>query len=120
MEELIIIDDDPINNYICEMMVKAVYPEIHLKCFTDSVEALKTLSESSLDSNTSILLDLNMPIMDGWEFLEKFKEKNMNCNLFILSSSIDTLSIECAENDPFVKGYILKPLADEKIKRVLG
>lgn len=119
MEEFIIIDDDQINNYICESMIKTAFPDIHLKCFTDSVEALAILSNTEVSPDTSILLDLNIPIMNGWEFLDEFKKKNINRNLFILSSSIDTLDIETAENDPFIKGYISKPLEEDKVKMII-
>ncbi len=111
-----IVDDDEINNFICEKVIKSTLPDVGIKCFTNSVKALSMFLESDVDSHTSILLDLNMPEMDGWEFLKKFKEKKGKCNLYILSTSLNPDDIEEAEKDPYIKGYISKPLTKENIE----
>jgi CheY-like chemotaxis protein len=118
MKEIIIIDDDHVNNYICEILIKSVFPNLNVRCIEDSIEALSVLSESVVDPETTILLDLNLPQMDGWAFLEKFKKKNIKCNLFILTSSINPIDMERTEKDSFVKGYLIKPLTVESIRLV--
>ena len=63
-----------------------------------------------------ILLDINMPVMDGWDFLEWFKEYKLNfpkhISIFMVSSSIDRRDIEKAKSYAEVKDYISKPLTD--------
>lgn len=109
-------DDDEINNFIVPKIIRAVYSEIEIKRFNDPVEALKIISESPLDSETVILLDLNMPNMDGWQFLEECKNRNLNYSVFILTSSENQDDIRKAANHTLVKGYFSKPLSFENVK----
>lgn len=118
MKKIIIIDDDQMNNYICELTIKSVFPDLSIRCITDSNEALEMFNETAVDSNTTLLLDINMPLLDGWGFLEKFKKKKIICTIFILSSSINPLDREKAEIDPAVKAYLLKPLTIENIRLI--
>ncbi|NJL13229.1 MAG: response regulator [Microscillaceae bacterium] len=68
-----------------------------------------------------ILLDLNMPVMDGWEFLEAFKIMTLaqKVGIIILSSSIDQADLERARTYSLVKGYFAKPLTEEKLDETL-
>lgn len=63
-----------------------------------------------------ILLDINMPVMDGWDFLEWFKEYKSHfpkpISIFMVSSSIDRRDIDKAKSYAEVKDYISKPLTD--------
>ena len=66
-----------------------------------------------------ILLDINMPIMNGWEFLDEFKRLNIDplgkCKIYIISSSVFSNDINKARSYPLVKDFISKPLNVEKI-----
>ena len=66
-----------------------------------------------------ILLDLNMPILDGWQFLDEFKQFNSTAQVYIMSSSNYPEDIQNASNYPLVKGYIVKPLTTEKAIELL-
>ncbi|MGB3145956.1 MAG: response regulator, partial [Maribacter sp.] len=70
-----------------------------------------------------IFLDLNMPIMNGWEFLEEF-EKLPNHNLkkaiiYIISSSVDPRDLERFKNYRQVNNYILKPITPNDLEAVI-
>ncbi len=69
-----------------------------------------------------ILLDINMPIMNGWEFLDEYKRLNIDpagkCKIFIISSSVFSNDINKARSYPLVKDFISKPLNVEKIKEL--
>ena len=64
-----------------------------------------------------ILLDLNMPILDGWQFLEVFSTIALvkKIAVFILTSSIDPHDLEMAKKHALVKGYIVKPVTAHKL-----
>lgn len=126
MSKVFIIDDDPIHQRIAQIMIAKhqLYDE-----FVSYTEAGKALAD--LESNFSnldflpdvILLDLNMPVMDGWDFLEKFEKNNSNfkkdIRVFIVSSSVDEKDISRSQTFPSVKGFISKPLNPEIIKKTL-
>jgi CheY-like chemotaxis protein len=69
-----------------------------------------------------IFLDINMPIMNGWEFLEEYQRLNIDplgkSKIFIISSSVFSNDINRAKSYPIVKSFISKPLSVEKIKEL--
>ena len=71
-----------------------------------------------------ILLDINMPIMNGWEFLDEYKRLNIDplgkSKIYIISSSVFSNDINKARSYPLVKNFISKPLSVEKIKEMLA
>ena len=102
IKRFIIVDDDTFSNKICTMLLKSLYPNIEIKSFDAPENALSYIKEDyinlALCYKTILLLDVNMPTMTGWEFLEAFKDfeseiKNNVC-VFILSSSVDENDIE--------------------------
>lgn len=70
-----------------------------------------------------VLLDINMPVMDGWDFLDWFKDFKSHINkpipIFMVSSSIDRRDIEKAKSYQEVKDYIPKPLTDGSFYEIL-
>lgn len=66
-----------------------------------------------------ILLDVNMPELDGWEVLYHLEQRKINCDVIMLSSSMHFEDIERAKQYENVKCYIRKPLTEEKIVRYL-
>ena len=65
----------------------------------------------------AILLDLNMPVMDGWQFLDEFISLPITkeIHIFIMTSSIDPADIEMAGKYKVVKEYIMKPITTQKL-----
>ena len=84
MINIILIDDEPANNFLLGHMIRILSPGTSATSFTDPAKALAHLTTpKQIDPETVILLDLNMPIMNGWEFLEKFQPMNIKCVCFI-------------------------------------
>ena len=71
-----------------------------------------------------VLLDINMPIMNGWEFLDEYTRLNIDplnkCKVYIISSSVFSNDINKARSYPVVKDFVSKPLNVEKIKELFA
>lgn len=119
IKKIVIIDDDPPNNYLCELMIKLHHPEMDIRSFTNPVEGLSVLQSMQLDKSTLILLDLNMPEMNGWQFLDEFQKQYPDSCLFILTSSINPLDQERSAEYSCVRGYLSKPITSENIQMLL-
>jgi CheY-like chemotaxis protein len=126
---VVIIDDDNINNYICTRLINLTGLAERVQSFISAQDALDFLKEAIKTNNTSnfpdlILLDINMPVMNGWEFLEEYinLEKNFTSqvNLFMLSSSVYQEDISRAKTYKMVKDYISKPLTENTIKNLIA
>ncbi|TQO38336.1 response regulator receiver domain-containing protein [Arenibacter algicola] len=118
-----IIDDDPIFVFGSKILLRNnSFASDYLICQNgkEALDVITPLIESEESLPEVIFLDLNMPIMDGWEFLDEFgklSEEN-NIRIYILSSSVDSRDIERAKNYGMVNGFIAKPLTDAKIKEL--
>jgi CheY-like chemotaxis protein len=67
-----------------------------------------------------ILLDINMPIMDGWEFLEEYQKSEEQADVYILTSSSNNYDLEKADGFSNVKGYYTKPINKDTINSILN
>lgn len=117
-DTIFLVDDDPINNLINKRLLGKVQISNNIVEFFEGEDALVKLND--LDPNRPILifLDINMPVLNGWEFLEKYQEIHANrCDkIVILSSSIDYQDRFKAQGFKIVSGFLEKPLTLEKIK----
>lgn len=125
LKQVYLIDDDPTFNFITKLLLKKISFAEDVVDFSDASEALARLQNNAAVSRLMpdlIFLDLNMPGMDGWDFLDVYKTLPssflQHCKLYILTSSIDpsdkskSLSYQC------VTDFITKPLALEKVIRI--
>jgi len=128
IESCCIIDDDPIFVYGTKRIMKEIEFCESIVVFNNGQEALDGLMEiSQSDKKTPqvIFLDLNMPIMIGWEFLDEFiKIPNNNLKktiVYIISSSVDPRDLERVKDyKQRVNNYILKPITPNDLETVLG
>lgn len=122
----IVVDDDSVNNLIYRKVIRHLFPKADVVTFTNPETALtyiKSTYANSSGNETILLLDLNMPILSGWDFLEVFEDFDANIKgqvkIYILSSSIDQNDKDCAANNKNISGYIEKPLTKENIGKVV-
>ncbi|NHF58796.1 response regulator [Flavobacteriaceae bacterium TP-CH-4] len=126
IESACIIDDDPIFIYGTKRMMNEVNFCNQILVFNngqDAIDGLNEITTRGEDLPEVIFLDLNMPIMNGWEFLEDFvKIPNHNREkvvIYIISSSIDPRDLERIKDYEVVNNYILKPVSPEDLEKVL-
>ena len=124
--KIILIDDDNIIRYGFKKLMTEFFPSQDFLIFEHGGEGLAHLngiaSKKEIEK-TLILLDLNMPVTDGWSFLEIFKEKftciKSNISICILSSTIDKQDIKRIKENDFVSGYISKPLTLDELRELI-
>jgi CheY-like chemotaxis protein len=121
----VLIDDDRINNFLVEKQLHQINPKTNIVSFTNPLEACQYLLnlESLKFENTSILLDINMPILNGWELLDRLTEKYptilpSNCKLCMLSSSNHSDDIEKSKKYPIVYKYYVKPISKAILEEI--
>jgi response regulator RpfG family c-di-GMP phosphodiesterase len=114
----IVIDDDPINNKICSILLKAVLPQSDVCTFEVAEKGfdfiINEYSGTKKDFSTILFLDINMPSWTGWEFLENFdllsEQLKKQIKIFMLSSSVDPKDVKQARANNYVIDFIRKPL----------
>lgn len=127
---ILIVDDDYASNYLTEMILQDLQITEHIYLARNGKEALDLIKEYCQDDRqpTSkpcpqlIFLDINMPVMDGFEFLEEFEKiehiKKNPIPIFLLTTSTNVRDIEKAKHYQ-VSAYIEKPLTEEKIVKIM-
>ncbi len=116
IKNIVLIDDEPVVNKIHEKILSTYFPDVSIKIYTDGAEALHYLTKSHTDL---IILDINMPGVDGWQFLDELNKRHIRANIIILSSSIDPAEKNRAFRYENVKHFWNKPLTVEQISFVL-
>ncbi|WP_458628930.1 response regulator [Winogradskyella sp. PC D3.3] len=119
-----IIDDDPIFIFGAKRMMELSDFCNSFMIFKNGEEAithLKPIMKNGDAVPDIILLDINMPIMDGWEFLDAFVTiaSHKTTTIYIVSSSIDPVDLERAKRYDNVSNYIIKPISLETLKGLL-
>jgi len=113
---IIIVDDDRVQHMINRKILLRCDPSLTLYFFENPIEALEWLNENSADL---LLLDINMPEMKGWEFLEIMTERGIQMEVKMLSSSIDPRDIDKSKKFALVSGFLVKPLNNTVIDELL-
>ena len=121
---VLLVDDDEINNFISIKLIKKALLNSEIKACLNGKIAIDQLYEiQSKDSGMMpdyILLDINMPIMNGWEFLDEYKRLNIDpggkCKIYIISSSVFSNDINKSRSYPLVIDFVSKPLNIDKVK----
>lgn len=117
---IILIDDDPINNLINKRLINKLSISPNVIEFSEAEKALDFI-QASTGVQSLVLLDINMPVMNGWDFLCSYARlgKRTTESIIMLSSSIDHHDRQRSRNFGFVQGFIEKPLTGEKLAKAL-
>jgi len=124
--QVLLIDDDQVYLFAATKTIEATGLAGSVEVCTnglDALEYLKSLIRASGKLPDVIFIDINMPVMDGWEFLEEYKTLQENINtpikIYILSSSVDKNDIMRSKEYNSVIDYVIKPVYKEKFSEIL-
>jgi CheY-like chemotaxis protein len=123
----IVIDDDAICNMMCKFSICKYFGNSPVTTFQQpeaALVAIKSQYDAAENRPTILFLDIHMPSMNGWDFLETFARFPAaiaeHFIIYILSSSTDKSDIERASAHPLVSGFISKPITEIALKRVFS
>lgn len=122
LKNLTIVDDDDIFVFLTTKIIEQTNLIDLIKVFGNGLDAINFLKENKNNVDALpdiILLDLSMPIMNGWQFLEKYNKLNptigKKITIYICSSSISPDDITRAKTISEVSDYIIKPITKDKL-----
>lgn len=124
MIQLLLVDDDDINNFLFSHLLTKSSAEVQTQIFTNPVEALAYIRKCDTEGKKIdlLLLDINMPLMSGWEVLDELRSDGesllKNRRTYMLSSSVHATDMELAGNYPEVSGFISKPIGLDQLSDI--
>lgn len=122
----IVIDDSKLDCFIAEKIIKNTGISESIKSFLQATEALDYIKATPPDdqNRTIILVDIQMPVMNGFEFVEAFEKLPAdlikNYTIFIISSSINENDLSRVHNYATVKQFLNKPLTSNNLSVLLA
>lgn len=129
LDTILFIDDDTITLMLCKMVIsKSLFSKeiVTAKNGEEALQYFNTLKQANTNAHLSkpqlIFLDLNMPVMSGWEFLDSFSTPEYsefnNTKVIILSSTIDPEDLEKSNKYPMVIDFLSKPISKEMLEYI--
>ena len=126
-KNVFVIDDDKVFHFIIKKLFSKNNIDISPSFYLNGLEAIEEIKEKINSGNTLpdlILLDINMPIMDGWQFLDEFRKTRIvtqgeRTTIYLVSSSDSISDINKAkEYQDQIKDYFFKPMTIEDLKKI--
>ena len=121
--KFILIDDDSLSNLISRHIIERIAGKIDIQVFGNGQAGLSYIESHYSPENlprTKIFLDINMPVMTGWEFLDRFDALSADIKdcmeIYVLTSSLHWGDKERSGENKNVKDHLVKPLTTEFIK----
>jgi CheY-like chemotaxis protein len=126
MTKIFLIDDDPVFVFLLSKIISSTGEDTQSSHFNDGQQAidhLQTISDNPDLLPDVIFLDLSMPVMDGWEFLDEYTllatHLKKKIDLYIVSSSISPDDFQRSKSYSDVHDFLIKPVDAGKIASIM-
>lgn len=117
--KIVLLDDDMVSGLLLTKLVKSWMPKIPVDKFEEAPACLRALREKPLETKWLLFLEINMPQMNGWGFLQALTDKGFaNVEVVITTSSIDVRDYGRAFEYPCVKQYLIKPIDAKHLREL--
>ncbi|WP_417603077.1 response regulator [Owenweeksia hongkongensis] len=121
-----VIDDDNVYRFTTEKYIQMLNLPIKVVSFGDGEMALEYLKNNSNQADNLpdiMFLDVNMPVMDGWDFLDEYEDLRNSLikeiKIYLVSSSTDERDHNRSMKYAYVEDYIVKPITEEYLERLI-
>lgn len=123
-ESFLLIEDNLIDQLIIKQLFKKVLKIDQIAIANDGKEGIQWINENKKQQSLIILLDIQMPIMNGFEFLDAYSKLNnelkKETQIYILSSTLDPDEIDRINGNNYIKGFLNKPFSIEEFTNNLN
>ncbi len=121
-KSVFLIDDEEVFHWITKQFIEKVSDEVEVTSCYNGQEGIDALTDQK-GTPDLIMVDINMPVANGWMFLDSYAELDSRANpsagVYVVSSSIDPEDVNKAKSYPFVKDFISKPVTLELLQELL-
>jgi len=122
-----LVDDDRIYQFTAKKTLETIDLTQNISIFSNGEEAIEHIKEKLEQPHSLpdvIFLDINMPLMDGWQFLDEYVKLDVrlkkNVTIYMVSSSVDEADIKKSKEYEVIKDYIIKPIGRERFEDLLN
>ena len=124
--DILLVDDDEVYLFVASHIFKSLSGTLTVECCTDGEQAINVFKDciaSDFKIPDLVLLDINMPFLDGWGFLEEYKKLKpklqQKSQIYLVTSSNQEEDRERAKQYEEVEDYVVKPISRDKLKELL-